>query len=590
MTMNRIHKIVFTMACLLTATGAWAYTIRLNTPSNGTMSSDVTNANHGETVTLTVNPTGDYYLSELYYEKVVTDIGTAESPSRRSPSFSEKEPPSFSEKEQIPIKTTNQSNRNNHYGGTYEISMPPYDIEVTAIFSPCTPITGATLHWDSSSSSTSITYDGSEHTANVYLGSSDLELNANYTIDTNKLTNVGGITPTITGVGTYCGTINDQTISITQRPLTITAQPQTITYGSSIQTGISYVNVSGLVTNDALTSITLTPSTSQVTTTGTITPSGATTTKGISNYAVTYNTGALTINPKDLSAMVTVTLNEEYHNYDGSQHQPIFNNESTGTSIVNYGNTRLVEGSDFTCSYTTTPGIYTNGTDYIKPDIYTITVTFKGNYTGSKTVEYQIRKEITLNSSNDYRWRTFYEQTYNMGKDDNYFLAYTIRDVTTNAVVLDGPTVIKAGVPMVLYRTSVTDSGIYPPLIKTTDSNLTGTIWTNAYSQYKCKVDDNGVPIAWDLSANDNIMILVDDKFVRSKSGTLAAGKCYLDVSSSSPSPAPSLVLEATPTGIEEIEMRDTRTDNQFYDLSGRKISHPTKGLYIVNGKKIIIK
>ena len=586
--MNRIQKIVYTMACLLIATGAWAgdYTIRLNTPANGTMTSDVTTANHGVLVHLTVTPTGDYYLSALYYEKIVTDMGGAESPRRRSPGFSEKT--------DIPINTTSQSYRNNHYGGTYTISMPSYDIEVTAEFTSCTSIAEATLHWDTWDGTppapTSITYDGGEHTANVYLGSSDLTVDADYTITTNKRTDVGSITPTITGVGTYCGTINNQTISITQRPLTITAQPQTITYGSSIQTGISYVNVSGLVTNDALTGVTLTPSTSQVTAAGTITPSAATTTKGISNYAVTYNTGALTINPKDLSAMVTVTLNEEYHNYDGSQHQPIFNNESTGTSIVNYGNTRLVEGSDFTCSYTTTPGIYTNGTDYIKPDIYTITVTFKGNYTGTKTVEYQIRKEITLNSSNDYRWRTFYEQTYNMGKDDNYFLAYTIRDVTTNAVVLDGPTVIKAGVPMVLYRTSVTDSGIYPPLIKTTDSNLTGTIWTNAYSQYKCKVDDNGVPIAWDLSANDNIMILVDDKFVRSKSGTLAAGKCYLDVSSSSPSPAPSLVLEATPTGIEEIEMRDTRTDNQFYDLSGRKISHPTKGLYIVNGKKIIIK
>lgn len=569
--MNRIQKIVYTMACLLTATGAWAgdYNIRLNTPANGTMTSDVTTANHGVLVHLTVTPIDNYYLSALYYEKVVTDIGGAESPRRRSPGFSEKT--------NITIKTT-QSYINSHYGGTYDISMPPYDIEVTAIFSPCTPITEATLHWDSDPSSTSITYDGGEHTANVYLGSSDLTVNADYTIDTNERTDVGSITPTITGVGTYCGTINDQTISITTKTLNIAAvEGQSKTYGDSDPT-FAYTHT-GLYSGDQISGAL---SRTEGENAGTYAINIGTLTAG-SNYNIAFTSKNFTINPKDLSAVaLTISLDHDYFNYNGAVQKA----EITG---ITYGNTTLNSGSDYNSTFTYGTGEY-GFADNTTPDIYPITVTFKGNYTGSKTVEYQIRKEITLNSSNDYRWRTFYEQTYNMGKDDNYFLAYTIRDVTTNAVVLDGPTVIKAGVPMVLYRTSVTDSGIYPPLIKTTDSNLTGTIWTNAYSQYKCKVDDNGVPIAWDLSANDNIMILVDDKFVRSKSGTLAAGKCYLDVSSSSPSPAPSLVLEATPTGIEEIEMRDARTDNQFYDLSGRKISHPTKGLYIVNGKKIIIK
>ena len=29
---------------------------------------------------------------------------------------------------------------------------------------------------------------------------------------------------------------------------------------------------------------------------------------------------------------------------------------------------------------------------------------------------------------------------------------------------------------------------------------------------------------------------------------------------------------------------------NEVYDLSGRRVVQPTKGLYIVNGKKVIIK
>lgn len=585
--MNKIQKIVFTMACLLTSLGGYSFKIvsmdsdpvGLCTVTATYNNQDVTAgttdipASNSNNVTIHIsNITAGYYLDRIEYE-YVTDLGQAEAPRRANG-------PGIQTKGIIPRNNSHIT----HYAGDYGLPMPASDIIITAIVLECTSISTYSLTLDGTA--TSLVYNGANHTVTLKNGETTLVNGQNYTVTTgnNTYKDVFSSSVTVTGCGIYSGT-NTQELSITAKTLTIiTDDGQSKVYGASDP--VFTYTYSGLCSGDQITGALGRAAGENV---GSYAINIGDLTAG-SNYNIAFTPKDFVINAKDLSAMVTVTLNEEYHNYDGSQHQPIFNNESTGTSIVNYGNTRLVEGSDFTCSYTTTPGIYTNGTDYIKPDIYTITVTFKGNYTGTKTVEYQIRKEITLNSSNDYRWRTFYEQTYNMGKDDNYFLAYTIRDVTTNAVVLDGPTVIKAGVPMVLYRTSVTDSGIYPPLIKTTDSNLTGTIWTNAYSQYKCKVDDNGVPIAWDLSANDNIMILVDDKFVRSKSGTLAAGKCYLDVSSSSPSPAPSLVLEATPTGIEEIEMRDARTDNQFYDLSGRKISHPTKGLYIVNGKKIIIK
>lgn len=35
---------------------------------------------------------------------------------------------------------------------------------------------------------------------------------------------------------------------------------------------------------------------------------------------------------------------------------------------------------------------------------------------------------------------------------------------------------------------------------------------------------------------------------------------------------------------------RETITNNRYYDLQGRKVTNPTKGLYIVNGKKLIFK
>ena len=42
-------------------------------------------------------------------------------------------------------------------------------------------------------------------------------------------------------------------------------------------------------------------------------------------------------------------------------------------------------------------------------------------------------------------------------------------------------------------------------------------------------------------------------------------------------------------TGISQIDNGKSAIEN-YYDLQGRRVDRPTKGLYIVNGKKVIIK
>ena len=42
------------------------------------------------------------------------------------------------------------------------------------------------------------------------------------------------------------------------------------------------------------------------------------------------------------------------------------------------------------------------------------------------------------------------------------------------------------------------------------------------------------------------------------------------------------------PTSIESVEMRNEK--EEIYDLSGRKVENPTKGIYIINGNKVVIK
>ena len=48
--------------------------------------------------------------------------------------------------------------------------------------------------------------------------------------------------------------------------------------------------------------------------------------------------------------------------------------------------------------------------------------------------------------------------------------------------------------------------------------------------------------------------------------------------------------VEMNNTAIEELEGEDEEVNGEIYDLAGRKVENPTKGIYIVDGKKVFIK
>jgi hypothetical protein len=48
--------------------------------------------------------------------------------------------------------------------------------------------------------------------------------------------------------------------------------------------------------------------------------------------------------------------------------------------------------------------------------------------------------------------------------------------------------------------------------------------------------------------------------------------------------------LTNTETGISNIKMDMNKGDGNIYDLSGRRLQNPTKGINIQNGKKIYTK
>lgn len=83
------------------------------------------------------------------------------------------------------------------------------------------------------------------------------------------------------------------------------------------------------------------------------------------------------------------------------------------------------------------------------------------------------------------------------------------------------------------------------------------------------------------------ILNIVKDKlgFYKANNKKVAAGKAYLKAGVDE---SRSFIGVDDMTGIESIAA--IVSDGQYYDLQGRRVAQPQKGLYIVNGKKVIIK
>ena len=78
---------------------------------------------------------------------------------------------------------------------------------------------------------------------------------------------------------------------------------------------------------------------------------------------------------------------------------------------------------------------------------------------------------------------------------------------------------------------------------------------------------------------------------------TSAAGKAYLQLTAAQAGAAPSLNLifdgdDGLSTGIDKVQGSGSKAQGSdaYYNLAGQRVAQPTRGLYIVNGKKVIIK
>ena len=586
MTMNTIKKIFFAIFCSMISITAWAdsYKIEsLNTVGTGTLvSSPAQNTDilYGNTVTLTVAPGDGFFLDKIDLEYVM-DLGAAESRKTRGNG-----PDILTTGKTI---ARNESYKAARYGGTYTFDMPAYNVVITAYFTNSIPlsaenttisISGDNSTYNGENRNLVVVYnDGSNHTLaeNIDYTITGMTYNSvertsgNYTIK-----DVGAYQATIRGIGLYAGDVTSNVLNITTKDLTITAQYINKIFGES-DPALTYTS-SGLCSGDAFTG-SLARAAGENANTYAITIGSL---SAGDNYNTTFNGATFTINPKNITGNMTYTphLGEGslgYFKADNSTHY------ATITDIVDVSKSAtLVEGNDKDYYLTYENGKYGNS-NFTQPDIYTVVVNFRGNYTGTFSLPYQIRKEIAL--SNNHRWMTIYEPTLNLRIPDNFgFEANTVKDIHTTGIVLEKKNFIKANTPMIIYRTG-NEYSFYPEIVESTEGQLS---YISSNSAFK-GVSDNTAYDNLNIAEGNQIWILVDDQFVRTNSGEIPAGKCYLELPKVEFF-TPSLSLARGTTGIGDGVLVEDNGRNDIYDLMGRRISNPKKGLYIKNGKKIIIR
>ena len=160
------------------------------------------------------------------------------------------------------------------------------------------------------------------------------------------------------------------------------------------------------------------------------------------------------------------------------------------------------------------------------------------------------------------------------------YIATSVDD-TENTITLKRISVVPANTPVVLKG----------------DPNTTYVIKTTATAATSPKENllRGSATESIELEAN-TAYILADGKFQKNNAGTLPAGKAYLPADAVSASAQLLTIVfddNGNTTAIKDVRGKTENVRSQeWYDLSGRKLNGmPTqKGIYIINGKKVVIK
>lgn len=163
--------------------------------------------------------------------------------------------------------------------------------------------------------------------------------------------------------------------------------------------------------------------------------------------------------------------------------------------------------------------------------------------------------------------------------------AYYISNVTTTEATLTKLTgTIPANMPVILYADEITETTTFDFPITTADA----FVGTNKLSgQAAAQNVAAGVAYTLQTASNEDSTV----GFYPKDAGTIAGFKAYLLAENVTAGVKGLTFLfdDDDADGITSVQALGSPEENVF-DLSGRRVNKPTKGLYIVNGKKVMVK
>ena len=228
-------------------------------------------------------------------------------------------------------------------------------------------------------------YDGNPHQEVLVVRDAEfdktLKSGKDYDVyySTKDFTNVGEITITITGKGNYVGTVN-KTYSITKRTVTLSSETASKPYdGTPLTRPNVKVEGDGFVTGEVtsvqaigtVTEVKDSPVTNAIEYT-------VGTKFNINNYEISMTEGTLSITPKSINPddQNMSVSDPQGHVYDGLEHKEELEVKDIFRDVI------LLAGTDYDVEYSTK--------DFTNVGKITITITGKGNYTGTFDRTYEI--------------------------------------------------------------------------------------------------------------------------------------------------------------------------------------------------------
>ena len=156
--------------------------------------------------------------------------------------------------------------------------------------------------------------------------------------------------------------------------------------------------------------------------------------------------------------------------------------------------------------------------------------------------------------------------------------AYVVTDVDGDKTEVEAVTKVPARTPVLLKGEGEVTATILDEEVDAPATNLlsvgTGYAVDGKYSYVLAKNGENKAGFKQWTGAmsvlKDRVVLLLDDVLE-------ARDFLFLD-------------FEGETTGINAALMNNERMNNEVYNLNGQRVAQPTKGLYIVNGRKVVIK